>query len=162
VQFVDGDCEVTAGWLDAAGLELDARPDVGVVCGRRRERHPERSVYNRLCDLEWNTSEGETDSCGGDALMCVTALHQVGGYDDGLIAGEEPELCARLRAAGWKVVRLPSEMTLHDAAMTRFGQWWRRAVRAGHAYAEVAIRHGRGGLQSWRRRVRSNWFWAIG
>ena len=34
-------------------------------------------------------------------------------------------------------------MTGHDAAIHRFGQWWKRARRAGHAYAEGAARHGR-------------------
>lgn len=33
-------------------------------------------------------------------------------------------------------------MTLHDAAMTRFGQWWRRTRRAGYAFAEGAAMHG--------------------
>ncbi|MBX9628188.1 MAG: glycosyltransferase family 2 protein, partial [Gemmataceae bacterium] len=160
VQFVDGDCEVADGWLEAANAALDARPDVAVVCGRRRERHPDASRYNRLCDLEWDTPVGEAEACGGDALFRAAALKEVGGYRDSLIAGEEPELCARLRAAGRKVVRLPAEMTLHDAAMTRFGQWWRRTVRAGYAYAEVGRLHGRGPLRSWARQVRSNWFWA--
>lgn len=55
VQFVDGDCEVDSGWLPAAQAFLDDHPDVAVVCGRRRERFPQRSVYNLLCDLEWDT-----------------------------------------------------------------------------------------------------------
>ena len=33
-------------------------------------------------------------------------------------------------------------MTLHDADMTRFGQWWKRARRGGHAFAEGAAMHG--------------------
>ena len=33
-------------------------------------------------------------------------------------------------------------MALHDAALLRFGQWWRRAKRGGHAYAEGAHLHG--------------------
>jgi len=130
VQFVDGDCEVMLGWLMAAQHELAVSSKTAVVCGRRRERYPERSVYNRLCDMEWDTLVGEADACGGDALIRTAAFRQVGGYDDKLIAGEEPELCSRLRAAGWRVVRLPAEMTLHDAAMTRFGQWWRRRCGA--------------------------------
>ncbi len=138
VQFVDGDCEVDSGWLPAAQAFLDDHPDVAVVCGRRRERFPQRSVYNLLCDLEWDTPIGEAKACGGDALMRVDAFAAVGGFRPELIAGEEPELCVRLRAKGWKVWRLDAEMTLHDAAMTRFSQWWRRSLRAGHAYAEGA------------------------
>lgn len=142
VQFVDGDCELQPGWLDSARAFLDSHPDVAAVCGRRRERHPEQSVYNRIIDKEWDTPPGETRACGGDVLMRAEAFRAVGGFDPRLIAGEEPELCVRLRAAGWRIWRLDAEMTLHDAAITRFGQWWRRARRAGHAYAEGAAMHG--------------------
>jgi len=142
VQFVDGDCEIAPGWLDAALAFLQEHPQVVAACGRRRERHPEHSLYNLLCDQEWDTPVGEARSCGGDVMMRTDALSRAGGYRDDLIAGEEPELCVRLRAAGWKIWRLPDEMTLHDAAMTRFGQWWKRSMRGGHAYAEGAALHG--------------------
>ena len=142
VQFLDGDCSLQPGWLETASAFLDANPAVAVACGRRRERHPEASVYNRLIDAEWDTPVGRARSCGGDALMRAAALQEVGGFDPGLIAGEEPELCVRLRAKGWEVWRLDAEMTLHDAALTRFGQWWQRTRRGGHAFAEGAALHG--------------------
>ncbi len=142
VHFVDGDCEIVQGWIETARGTLDSEPEVAVACGRRRERFPEASVYNRLCDIEWDTPVGEASYCGGDALMRMTAFNKVGRFDETLIAGEEPELCCRFRLAGWKILRLDAEMTLHDAAMTRFGQLWQRTVRAGHAYAEGAARHG--------------------
>jgi len=142
VQFIDGDCALQPGWIDTAKAFLDENPQAAVVHGRRRERYPEATVYNQLCDWEWDRPAGQATSCGGDAMMRVTAFQAVGGYDPGLIAGEEPELCVRLRAAGWQIWCLEAEMTLHDAAMTRFGQYWRRARRAGHAYAEGAAMHG--------------------
>ncbi|MNG72552.1 Glycosyl transferase family 2 [compost metagenome] len=162
VQFVDGDCEVDAGWLAKAQAFLDARPEVAVVCGRRRERFPQRSVYNLLCDLEWDTPVGEAKACGGDALMRVEAFMAVSGFRPELIAGEEPELCVRLRAKGWKIWRLAAEMTLHDAAMTRFSQWWRRSLRAGHAYAEGAYLHGHAPERHWLRESRRAWLWGLG
>ncbi len=142
VQLVDGDCEVQPDWIGKAFAFFQDHPQVAVVCGRRRERLPEASVYNAQCDREWNTPIGEARACGGDALMRMAALDQVGGYNPALIAGEEPEMCVRLRQSGWKIWRLDAEMTLHDAAMTRFGQFWKRARRAGHAYAEGAYMHG--------------------
>lgn len=142
VQFIDGDCELRPDWIATAMAFLEAHPEAAVACGRRRERFPEASVYNRLIDQEWDTPVGQARACGGDALMRVTALAEVGGFDPNLIAGEEPELCVRLRAAGWTIWRLDAEMTLHDAAITRFSQWWKRARRAGHAYAEGAAMHG--------------------
>lgn len=142
VQFVDGDCQLITGWPETAISFLNSRADIGVVCGRRRERYPERSIYNWLCDLDWDGPVGNVRACGGDAMMRATALDLVGGYREELIAGEEPELCVRLRAAGWRIWRLDSEMTLHDAAMTRFSQWWRRALRGGYAFAQGAYLHG--------------------
>jgi GT2 family glycosyltransferase len=161
VQFVDGDCEIVAGWLETAQSTLEARPELAVVCGRRRERYPERSIYNRLADLEWDTPIGDTTSCGGDALMRVEALRCVGGFNPAIIAGEEPELCVRLRQDGWKIARIDAEMTRHDMAMTHFRQWWRRSVRNGHAYAEGAARHGRSPQRHWVHQARSNWFWGL-
>ncbi|MNP03069.1 hypothetical protein D3C76_949390 [compost metagenome] len=161
VQFVDGDCEVAAGWLPKALAFLYAHPAVAVVCGRRREGFPQRSVYNLLCDLEWDTPIGETKACGGDALMRADAFAAVSGYRASLIAGEEPELCVRLRAAGWKIWRLPEEMTLHDAAMTRFGQWWQRSLRGGYAFAEGAFLHGAAPERHWQRESRRIWIWGL-
>ncbi len=161
VQFVDGDCEVAARWLPKAQAFLYAHPAVAVVCGRRRERFPQRSVYNLLCDLEWDTPIGETRACGGDALMRADAFAAVSGYRASLIAGEEPELCVRLRAAGWKIWRLAEEMTLHDAAMTRFGQWWQRSLRGGYAFAEGAFLHGAAPERHWQRESRRIWIWGL-
>jgi GT2 family glycosyltransferase len=120
IQFIDGDCTLVSGWIESAARFLDAHPDVAVGCGRRREQKPEISVYNRLCDLEWATPVGEAIACGGDALMRTDAIAAVGFYDETLIAGEEPELCLRLREKGWRIERIAAEMTLHDAAITRF------------------------------------------
>ena len=160
VQFVDGDCELAAGWLETAAAYLAAHPDVAVVFGRRRERHPDASPWNRCADVEWDGVPGETDACGGDAMLRASVLEAVGGYDATLIAGEEPELCHRIRATGARVVRLADEMTLHDAALLRFGQWWRRQARGGHAYAETTWRH-RGRPDPRRaRQVASVIFWA--
>ncbi|PSB22515.1 glycosyl transferase [filamentous cyanobacterium CCP1] len=161
VQFVDGDCELVTGWIDRAQQELDTYPEVAVVCGRRRERYPEQSIYNRLCDIEWDTPIGEAKACGGDAMMRVAVVQQVGGFNPTLIAGEEPELCVRIRQQGWKVRRVDAEMTLHDAQMFRFSQWWKRVLRAGHAYAEGAYLHGGSPERHWVKESRSIWLWGL-
>lgn len=142
VQFVDGDCEIDSAWLEKAVNFLDKNPAIVAVCGRRRERFPERSIYNALCDAEWDTPVGDARACGGDAMFRIDAFEAVRGFRAALIAGEEPELCVRLRARGGRIWRLGEEMTLHDADMTHFGQWWRRAKRAGYAFAEGARLHG--------------------
>jgi GT2 family glycosyltransferase len=161
VQFLDGDCELIDGWLEGAISFLGAHADVGAVCGQRRERYPERSIYNWLCDREWDGPIGDVRYSGGDVVIRAEAFEAVGGYRDDLIAGEEPELCVRLRTAGWKIWRLNRRMTLHDAAMTHFSQWWRRALRGGYAYAQGAYLHG---ALPERYRVwesRRAWLWGI-
>jgi GT2 family glycosyltransferase len=162
VQFVDGDCEVVDGWLEAAARFLEQHHAHAVVGGRTRERHPERSIFNQLCDWEWDTPVGEATSCGGNAMMRATAFRAVGGFLDTLIAGEEPELCVRLRRAGWKVHRLGHEMALHDAAMTRIGQWWMRTVRSGHAFAEGAWLHGASPERHWVRETQRALIFGLG
>jgi len=160
VQFVDGDCEVRDGWLATGAQMLASHPDVAIVAGRVRERHPENSRYNRLCDMEWNTPIGEVEACGGIFMARIAAFQAVGGFSPHVIAGEEPELCLRLRHAGWKILRLDAEMVLHDAQMMRFGQWWRRATRGGHSFAEHVWMHGRV-ARSALRQVMSMLLWAI-
>lgn len=159
VQMIDGDCVLRRTWINRATAFLKATPTAVVACGRRREHAPRDSVYNRLCDLEWDTPVGKTRACGGDALFRTEALVAVNGYRADLIAGEEPELCLRLRQAGGEIWRLDEEMTLHDAAMTRFSQWWRRSKRAGHAFAEGAALHGSPPERHWVAETRRALLW---
>lgn len=153
VQFIDGDCQLDQGWLNTSADFLSQRTDVAVVCGRRRERYPSTSLYNRLCDLEWDTPVGQTMSCGGDLLVRAEAFEAVRGFKAQLIAGEEPELCLRLREAGWKIWRLDAEMTRHDAALKRFDQWWVRSVRGGYGMAEVSRIHWHSSLAIWKKEI---------
>ncbi|MDO9637166.1 MAG: glycosyltransferase [Pseudotabrizicola sp.] len=161
VQLIDGDCQLDCGWITAARQAFDDHPAAVVVCGRRAERFPEASVYNAMADREWNTPVGLATACGGDALMRYDAVMAVGGYRDDLIAGEEPELCLRLRRAGGTVWRIDAPMTLHDAALLRFGQWWRRTVRSGHAFAEGAALHGAGPERHWVAEHRRALLWGV-
>jgi len=161
VQFIDGDCILHPDWIEGAHAFLTEHPLAAVICGRRRELFPENSVYNRLCDQEWDTPVGRTSSCGGDALMRAAAFEEAGGFRDGMIAGEEPELCVRLRAAGWEIWRMDAEMTLHDAAIVNIRQWWRRTWRSGHAFAEGAALHGAPPERHSRAAVRRILIWGL-
>lgn len=160
VQFVDGDCKVAPGWLDYAVTYLAEHPEFAIVCGRRKELYPERSVYNRLCDADWNAPVGEAKACGGDFLIRAEVFREAGGFNAGMIAGEEPELCYRLGRSGWKIYRADKLMTLHDAAMTRFSQWLRRSARSGYAYALGAALHWNDPGKYCRRENLRILFWA--
>jgi len=138
VQFVDGDCMIDGDWISLATKAVVGQERVAIVCGRRTEQFPERTVYNRLCDIEWNTPVGESKECGGDFVVRLDAMTEVGGFNPEIIAGEEPDLCFRLRKLGWKIERLPVNMTLHDANINSFSMWWKRVLRSGHAYMQNA------------------------
>jgi GT2 family glycosyltransferase len=141
VQFVDGDCGVQPDWIPAAQAALDRDPRLGIVTGWRSEINRDHSIYNALCDFEWRRPAGEIMTCGGDMMVRSHAFAEVGGFDERVIAAEDDEFCVRIRKADWKIQRLPVEMTLHDAAMSRFGQWWSRAVRSGHGFEQVGDMH---------------------
>lgn len=141
VQFIDGDCRIDPVWISKAVSFLQATPRAAVVCGRLHEVDVDASVYNRLCDWEWDTPVGRTQACGGIAMMRRAAVAQAGGFREDLIAGEEPDLCQRMIAQGAEIWRIDAAMGYHDAAIYRFGQWWKRNVRAGHAFAEVGDLH---------------------
>ncbi len=161
VQFVDGDCAVLDGWLPTACAFLEANQNVACVCGRLRERFPERSVYNRLCDAEWNRPPGVTSSCGGIAMMRAASFEAVGGFRDDVAAGEEAELCSRLRSQGGAVWRLATPMALHDASMYRFGQWWIRCRRTGFGTANSLSSRLSGDRGTDFRKLLRPWVWCV-
>ena len=161
VQFIDGDCEMRPGWIEKGVAALSATPRAAAVCGRVRERFRDATIYNRLCDLGWELPLGEIDSCGGNALWRAPVFLKAEGFNPTLIAGEEADLCLRVRASGWSVLRVDAEMVLHDAAMTRFAEWWRRGVRVGYAYTEGWYRTARSPERLWTRETRSTLFWGV-
>ncbi len=159
IQFIDGDCEIIQGWFDEAAAFIERDPKVACVCGGLRERFPERSVYNRIADQSAMLPSGKIEACGGIAMMRIEAFEQVGGFRDDLFAGEEPELCLRLRTAGWKIWRLPIAMAWHDSAMLKFNQWWKRTRRVGFGYAQAANMYGSQDRNMVRQTLRA-WLWA--
>lgn len=161
VQFVDGDCELIDGWITKATDFLEKNPDYTLVCGRRRERFPEKSLYNRICDIEWNTPVGDANASGGDFIVRASAFDKINGFNPNLIAGEEPEMCYRLREAGGKIFRIDADMTWHDADMTRFNQWWLRSKRAGHAYANISHLVWNKPNPIWKSETIRIWVWGL-
>ena len=162
VFFVDGDCQVVDGWLGQAVEFLQNHESTAVVCGRRKEVKPQASTFNYLCDMEWNTPIGPAQACGGDAMYRASVFAEIKGFDPELIAGEEPELCFRIRQSGHKVERLDADMTLHDAAMTKVSQWWKRTERSGHAYFLGWNKHGIVSEERYYAKdVKSILFWSL-
>ncbi len=155
VLFLDGDTILHPAFVREA-LPCFEDSWVAVVWGHRRETLATASLYNRVLDLDWIYAPGEALFCGGDALFRRETLERTGGFDETLIAGEEPELSSRIRALGLRILHLDLAMTGHDLGITQLGQYWRRAARAGHAYAEVSSRRTSAGEFLWREDSRRN------
>jgi len=150
ILFLDGDTELASGFVRAALVELkDAT--LCAVWGHRRESNPDQSIYTRVLDLDWIYPAGRSLYFGGDVLVRRQALVQVGGFDGSLKAGEEPEMCARLRARGWQIEHLDIPMTKHDLAVRSLRGYALRCYRGGIAYAEVAHRMRTLGDGLWQR-----------
>jgi glycosyltransferase involved in cell wall biosynthesis len=161
VQFLDGDCELVDGWLQAGLSALSTRDDVAIVCGHVHEANPRATIYNLLCELEWQQEPGEVNSAGGRFMVRADAFRAVEGFRCDLIAGEDPEFCFRVRALGWKILHLDNEMARHDVAMTRFAAWCSRVRRSGHAYAQGAAMHGSSPERYSVRDCRRIWVWGL-
>lgn len=156
ILFLDGDTELEPGFALAAMQAMAANPLCAAVWGHRRESRPQDSIYNRVLDLDWIYPPGKSQFCGGDALFRRSALSAAKGFDASLIAGEEPELCRRLRALGYFIEHIDEPMTRHDLGIQRFAQYWRRAERAGHAYASLCQRFSHTADPLWRSESRRN------
>src|ERR1700737_4853160 len=89
VQFVDGDCELCEGWIGAAAGQLRESATTAMATGRLRERFPEASIYNQICDIEWDGPVGEVPACGGIAMVRLRAFQDVGGFDPSVLAAED-------------------------------------------------------------------------
>ena len=159
VQFIDGDCELLPGWMNAATEYLAHHPETAIVFGRLRERFPHASTYNQLADMEWNVPVGQVLACGGISLMRTAVLKAANGFNPQLICGEEPELCIRIKRAGWNIQCIDSEMAMHDMDMHRFGQWWKRSVRGGWAVAQGCDMYGRAAERYKFKAHISGWVW---
>ena len=152
---------MVAGWLGRGRRVLEDRPDAALVTGRRRERFPQQSIYNRLADIDWDFPVGEISASHGDIMVRSEAFRQIGGFNPIVLVGEDHELCLRLRSAGWVLLSIDAEMTIHDMAMTSFWEWWRRCIRTGYGYAQGALLHGAGPERHCVGSVYRSVFWGL-
>jgi len=155
ILFLDGDTILDPNFIKVA-VESFNDSNIAIVSGHVRERYPQASIYQQVLDLDWIAQSGISETCGGIALMRRDVLEQVDGFNSELIAGEEPEMCQRIGAKGYKILHIDQDMVLHDLAMTHWSQYWRRSVRTGHAYAEVSNLLKSSSINFWQRESRQN------
>jgi GT2 family glycosyltransferase len=164
LQFLDGDCFMAPGWLDAAEAALRADEHCALVLGHQSEQHPHASIYNLLFALEWRSASGPLTNFGhliGNMMVRRVVFEALGGFRPEVVAGEDSEFGVRVGLAGHGARKLDVPMALHDANVHRFSQWWRRAVRAGHAIGQRAQLHGAGPMRDCVKERRSTWFWGL-
>ena len=164
VQFVDGDCILADGWLNAAQQSLLADNTRAVVVGHLEESFPNASVYNKLCALEWKSPVGDMKNfgaLGGISIVRNDVFLALNGFKDNVIAGEDSEFGVRLALAGYKVTKIDHHMATHDANMKKFSQWWKRAVRAGHAIGQRADLNGASAVKDCVQERKSTLFWGV-
>lgn len=141
VQFLDGDCVMADDWLAKGHARLMTHDDLGLVTGQAEEMRRDATVYNQMFDVEWKRPVGDIEACSGNMMVLTRAFQAVNGFDPTVIAAEDDEFCTRLRKAGWRLERIAHDMARHDANMTTFSQWWKRAERTGHGFAQVGHLH---------------------
>lgn len=165
VQFLDGDCTLLQGWIEAGARALAENARRSAVIGDLIERDAAGSVYNRLCALEWRIAPGDLVNygvLGGISMMRADVFRKLEGFRPDVIAGEDSELAVRMQLAGFLITKIDVPMATHDANMRSFRQWWRRAVRAGHAIGQRADLHGGSAVRDCIRERRSTLFWGLG
>lgn len=164
IQFIDGDCEVSAQWVKSGQEALQQDEKIAIVFGHLHEAYPDKSVYNQLCALEWQSAAGDLTNfgaIGGIFMMRVDVFKFLNGFNAKVIAGEDSELGIRVGLAGYKITKLDASMATHDANILSFNQWWTRAVRAGHAVGQRAFLNGDSKMQDCVKERKSTFFWGI-
>ena len=151
VQFVDGDCELVPGWSEMAERFLQ-RARRHRSCLRSKARTLSRKIRSIIgCVIrsgirlsaapmpaaETPCFESEHSKTWADLIqLLLPAKSRNSAYDYESVAG--------------KSGASTSEMTVHDAAMTSFNQWWKRTARGGHAYAEISALHASSAARIWQ------------
>jgi glycosyltransferase involved in cell wall biosynthesis len=129
VLFLDGDMELRRGWIDAALGLFARRPDIAVISGEVIDQ-PIRARCLRAVESVGEiqrASFSEVTHGGGAAAYRRSVLDRVGSFNPYLFSDEEPELCLRIRHAGYRIVRLDRPIADHysdpsGAISTLFGR----------------------------------------
>jgi len=152
VYLLDGDMTLVPGFLELALARLAADPGLAGVGGRvvdvdiRTELDRRRALEAQaLCtDIEVRT-------LGGGGLYRRSAIEQVGYLGHRwLVACEEAELGARLRAIGWRLLRLPVNAVEHEGHHEKSHQTLARLWRSGRARACGVFLRSAWGRPWWR------------
>ena len=115
VLFLDGDMELCPGWLARAMSAMEADPTVAAIGGRWLDlaRHTQPTDPQRRGIELLEQPSVDVKNLGGAGLYRRRSLDEVGSFNPFLYSEEEPELCIRLRQAGYRVRRLGVPLAFH-------------------------------------------------
>ena len=160
IQFIDGDMAMDPDWPMTAAAFLASHEQTAVVCGNIKEINP--SVFYQILQLDWSDEEGEVLACGGSAMWRRDVLEALNGFPETVAYGEEPFLCWRVRnELGMKISYLNRAMADHDLGYSGFMDYWRRNVRCGETYAEIAHACFRSSDRLWLKETIFNIVWCF-
>lgn len=135
VYLLDADMLLQPGFPARALAWLQAHPQVAAVSGNLVDT-AQRTLADqqRLRAAAALTAPRDVDELGGGGLYRRSAVEQAGylGHRS-LAAYEEAELGVRLRALGWRLVRLPEVAVLHEGHAESDWQMLVRLWRNGRA-----------------------------
>ncbi len=169
VLFLNPDTEIVEGTFGGLIGLLDAHPRIGVIGVRqvtadgtlwptiRRFPSPARALGEALFSerwpvhpawageriLDWSAYERETPCdwmSGSFLLVRREALLSAGTFDERFfLYCEEPDLCLRVRDAGWQIRHLPQMTIVHHAG--KGGVQPRMVAQDAYARAQYARKH---------------------
>lgn len=132
VLFLDGDMELHPGWLKKALQVVQDRHDIAAVTGQvidlpkvvRADDKPPQAKQSM-------DAATEIPYASGAAMYRRSVLKEVGTFNPHLYSDEEPDLCIRIRHAGYRVVRLQYPIAYHysdpkGSLSTLVGRWRRK------------------------------------
>lgn len=150
VQFLDGDMILSPGWLQFALERLEVC-EFDAVAGKIVEETKNASIYSRVFGLDWNHKSGPVETLGGASLWRRQVIQRLGGFDEALDVGEDPDLSLRARALGHQLMQLDVTMVGHSLGLRTLGDWVCRGKSVGRSTALVFKRHSQ--ARGARRRI---------
>jgi len=137
--LLDGDMVLSADFLPSAIETMEAFPDVAGVGGQVVETNtegPENLIRAKVLQSSGARPAGEVDRLDGGGLYRTAAIRQVGYFADrNLHAFEEFELASRLRANGWRLLRLNRPAVSHHGHKGGGYRLLLRRLQTGYAGA---------------------------
>ncbi len=132
VLFLDGDMELYPGWLEKALQFIQDKPDVAVITGQLIDLPTASEPDDKPPLVNPDVYEAtEIPYGGGAALYRRSVLDEVGSFNPYLHSDEEPDLCIRIRHAGYRIIQLHYPIAYHysdpqDMLSTQIGRWRRK------------------------------------